>query len=79
MIWQDFIFSAGSITFIAALVRMVVEDNPPPLIAAATTGLTLAMFAYCYATLSLTFAAITTAVSALLWLALAVQRWRKDA
>lgn len=77
--WQDIVFTAGSLVFIVALARMVLATDKPPLFSSVSTGLTLAAFAVCYGTLGLPFACATTALSALLWLTLAVQRIRSTA
>jgi branched-subunit amino acid ABC-type transport system permease component len=74
--WQDFVLTAGSLVFIAALLPSVFSNNKPAISTSAITGGVLGVFAVTYATLSLWFAAVTTAMSAVLWLFLAIQKLR---
>jgi len=75
VIWQDVVFAAGSLVFVAALVPMVRAKNPPPLSSSLSTGTVLVAFVACYATLgSFWLATATTALTAGLWLELARQR-----
>lgn len=76
--WQDTVLTIGSLVFIAALLPMVFGRRKPALSSALLTGSVLLVFSAAYASLSLTFAAVTTAVTAALWMTLAVQVMHRD-
>jgi hypothetical protein len=77
MIWQDILFAVGGIVFAVALLPAVRDPQKPPLTTSLVTGCWLAAFVPAYATLGLTWAAVTTSISASLWLTLAWQRARE--
>jgi hypothetical protein len=73
MQWQDFAITAGTITFIFALIPSIYSNNKPALATSVMTGSVLTVFTIVYITLSLWFSAITTAITAVLWYVLSVQ------
>ncbi len=74
MIWQDAVLTSGSLVFISALVPMLLHRAKPPLLTSIPTGVVLLAFAATYLSLGFPVAAATSAVAALIWLALAAQR-----
>jgi len=77
MIWQDWLFMAGNIIFIAALVPAVLSKEKPPIKTSLMTGATVAAFCVGFATLGLWFSAVAQAIVSALWLSLAAQKWRR--
>lgn len=75
----DFIFTAGSLVFIAALLPSVFGPNKPALASSLLTGTVLLVFAVTYLTISLPFSAATTAITSSLWFVLAIQARRGSA
>ena len=76
--WQDIVLSIGSLMFVIALIPSVLGKDKPALATSFMTGLVLVVFTVTYATLSLKYTTVTTALSAILWLILAVQKARQD-
>lgn len=74
----DAIFAVGSLFFIVALFPMLRAETKPPPLSASITGFWLWAFAFTYASLDLTYAAVTTAVSAAMWTSLAIQSLRRN-
>lgn len=72
--WQDFVLSAGSLVFAAALLPSILGKDKPSIITSLSTGGVLIVFGFTYITLSLWYAAITTFVTGGLWGTLAVQK-----
>lgn len=77
MHWQDLVFAVGSIIFMVALIPSVRSRNKPALSSSLLTCGVLLAFVVCYATLGLTYSAVTTGGTAALWFTLAVQEIRK--
>lgn len=78
MIWQEVIFTVGSLIFIAALIPALrSEENKPPISTALITASVLSAFALAYVTLELYYASTTTAITAGIWYALAVQQYER--
>lgn len=73
MSWQDLILTIGSLIFIVSLLPMLFTSSKPPRFTALTTGTTLLAFAGVYASKSLPFACVTTALSAAIWLGIGLQ------
>lgn len=71
--WQDLIFGIGSLLFIIALLPTLLGNNKPAWETAAITSVVLYAFSICYASLDLPFATITSAITASIWLAIAIQ------
>lgn len=74
--WQDFVFTAGSLIFAVALWPSVRSIHKPALASSIMTATVLFLFAITYTTLGLTFSAITTMVTASMWTTLAIQKYR---
>jgi hypothetical protein len=72
--WQDVIIAAGSVVIVAGLLPSVFGSHKPAAPTSIITFLVLSAFAISYATLKLWYATITTAMTALLWLVLAIQK-----
>jgi len=72
--WQDVVLAVGSLIFAAALLPSIFSQDKPAFWTSVSTGLVLVVFSATYATLSLWYATVTTFLSALLWLTLAVQK-----
>lgn len=72
--WQDYVFLAGGIIFIFALFPSLFSKDKPNWM----TSISTSFFLYCYATaffsLNLKYAAITTVVTATIWLILYIQK-----
>lgn len=74
MHWQDLALTAASLVFIIALIPTVLSDTQKPALstsilnAAVSTGIAIV-----YVTLHLWFAATTTGVNGVLWLAIGLQ------
>jgi hypothetical protein len=77
-VWQDIVLAVGSISFAGALVPSLRSSNKPALATSVITGGWLSVFAATYATLRLWFATATTAVTAALWVLLAMQTRRQS-
>jgi len=71
---QDIILAIGSLIFAFALLPSVLGKDKPALWTSVVTGTVLVIFAITYATLSLWYATITTALAAFLWIVLAIQK-----
>ncbi len=78
MLWQDWVFSIGTIIFAIALVPTLVSKNKPALSTSFTTGVVLLVFAITYVTLSLWFSAITTTITGTIWLIIFSQKYFSD-
>jgi hypothetical protein len=78
MIWQDAVFSVGSIVFAIALVPATLHKDKPPLTTSIPTALVLGIFGLTYTTLNLWYSAATTAMTCLLWTILLVQKLRQS-
>jgi len=74
MHWQDIVLTTGQIIFIIALIPALKHEHKPPFSTSILNTLVLFSFAAVYITLSLWFAAFTTAAVGLLWLVLALQK-----
>ncbi|HVX24356.1 MAG TPA: hypothetical protein VG992_03380 [Candidatus Saccharimonadales bacterium] len=77
MQWQDYVIAVGSILFIIALMPSVLGKNKPALSTSVMTGSVLMVFAITYTTLHLWFAGITTALTAIQWFILAIQKYQQ--
>jgi membrane glycosyltransferase len=74
MHWQDIVITCGQIIFIIALVPAIKHAHKPPFSTSILNTIVLISFAFVYVTLSLWFAAVTTAVVGILWFILAMQK-----
>lgn len=71
--WQDYVFAAGSLIFIVALVPSVIGEHKPEFWTSVLTSLVLLVFSITYWTLGLNFGAATTVLASNLWGVLALQ------
>lgn len=76
MHWQDIVLTIGQIIFIIALVPSILSPDKPALQTSVVTAAVALSIAAVYVTLSIPFAAISAALNGVLWLVLAVQKWR---
>jgi hypothetical protein len=65
--WQDAVLSVGSLLFTAALIPTIRGSTKPAFLTALVTSAVLTTFVVVYVTLSLWFAAATTALGAACW------------
>lgn len=72
--WQDIVFAAGSIVFTIALIPAIVKKQYPPISTCLLTGVMIGIYAITDLTLALWFSAITSAVSALIWIMMGVKQ-----
>lgn len=72
--WQDYVLAAGSVIFALALLPAVLGPGSPPASTSGTTAGVLYSFAVVDVTLGLTFTALTTVATALLWTTLLIQK-----
>jgi hypothetical protein len=75
---QDYIFMIGGFIFILALIPTLRSSDKPPIKTSLMTGGVLATMSICYYTLALYLAWITTAITAVMWMAIAIQKHRQD-
>lgn len=75
--WQDLIFTAGSIIFALALMPSILGPHKPALASSITTASVLYVFAATYLTLDLIFSAVATFTTGAMWTALAIQKYRQ--
>ena len=76
MIWQDVVLMVGGFIFAIALFPSILSAHKPSRITCLLTGIVLLAFMGAYATLGLTLATISTALTALCWFILLGQRRR---
>jgi hypothetical protein len=73
--WQDFVFTFGSIGFTIALIPALRSKQKPPVSSSLLTGTFLLIFALTYVTLGLWLSVIFGTILALTWLTLALQAY----
>ena len=76
--WQDLVFSLGSIVFTIALIPAILEKRSPPASTCVLTGAMVGVYAATDLTLELWFSAITSAISALLWIWMGIKQIDKN-
>jgi hypothetical protein len=76
MEWQDIVISVGQWILAAALLPSVFSNDKPALATSILTGSILAVFSFTFYTLNLPGATLSAAAVAILWLILALQRYR---
>lgn len=75
--WQDAIFTTGTVLFGLALIPTIYASAKPDLWTSALTAAVLAMFTVAHFTLTLWFASAASAILAVEWSVLGYQRWRQ--
>ncbi len=79
MSWQDVVLALGGFVLATALVPALRSAEKPPLRTSFVTGSVLAAFTVTLGTLGLWLATVPTAIQAVGWLYLGVQRLRRGA
>lgn len=77
MLWQDAVFTFGSLFLTITLVPMLRAHSKPPLTSSVPIALILYVFAATYLTLGFVLAPAIEGVQATLWAWLAVQRLKE--
>jgi hypothetical protein len=75
--WQDIIFTLGSIVFAVALLPSIRGKDKPHPATSLMTGGVLFIFALTYLSLELWFSASATMVTSTMWITLLIQEKRK--
>ena len=78
MQWQDLVITFGQIIFSIALLPMIFGKDKPALVSSLVTGLVLMIYAITYTTIQFWFGATTTALTGIIWLILANQKYRLE-
>ena len=72
--WQDIVFAVGSIVFTIALVPAIIKRKYPPISTCILTGFMIGIYAATDLTLQLWLSAISSVISALLWIWMGVKQ-----
>jgi hypothetical protein len=72
--WQDYVFMVGSFMFSLALIPAIRSRGKPPIKTSLSTGIVLAVFGVCYATLGLWLAMTANALTTICWFILFIQK-----
>jgi uncharacterized membrane protein len=76
LMWQDYIFTIGSLFFIVGLIPALRSVDKPPVKTSLITGFWLAVFALTYISLGLYLSMVVTAITSFCWFTLAWQKYR---
>ena len=77
--WQDWLLSVAVWVLLFAMIpTLISKTEKPALLTSLITGSALAIIAFVYATLSLWWSAVPTALISASWFVLAYQRYRLD-
>ncbi len=79
MVWQDILFMIGGFIFAPSLVFMIRAKDKPPLATSIPTAVVLTCYLIAYSSMNFWLAFISTALTALCWWVLVLQRrkqWR---
>jgi predicted cation transporter len=79
MIWQDILIGSAQAMLAIGLLPALLHHHKPPLSTSAVTALGMAAFVVAFAALGLWWATVMSAVQLVLWVILAVQKWRMTA
>jgi hypothetical protein len=74
ILWQDYVFAVGSFIFSIALIPAIISKDKPPISTSLTTGIILAVFIFCYASLGLWLSACSGSLTAIAWFILFFQK-----
>lgn len=74
MIWQDWVFTVGSLILTVGILPMLWHKHKPPLTSSIPVFVVLYAFTATYPTLNIYLACAIEGVQSTLWVALAVQR-----
>jgi len=72
--WQDWIFTIGSLIFVLALIPAIKAKEKPPVKTSLSTGLVLLAFVCCYISLELWLSVISGSLTATCWFILFIQK-----
>jgi len=75
--WQDVLLALGGVVFFIALIPSITSNDKPARVTSFSTALVLSVFAATYASLSLTFTAGVTALTAAAWWVLFYQKLKR--
>ena len=73
--WQDYVLTTVQVFFCLTLIPMLLAEKKPPLMSSIPTGLAIFVSVAVFITLHLWFAAVSSAIVGIQWLALAWQEW----
>lgn len=76
--WQDLVFGAGNLIFLAALLPSLMSENKPAFTTSLLTGSVLALYSFTYVTLDLWISVAASSALSAGWLVLAWQKHRSD-
>ena len=76
MVWQDIVIAVCQLCFLPAMLPTLLGPDKPALSTSVLNALIVAVITVCFATLQLWFAVGTGTVTVLIWLTLAVQKYR---
>ena len=76
MTWQDIVIAIGSWIFIISLIPTLIGKEKPAMSTSFPTGVVLLVYAGVYITLHLWLSVVSTAIMAILWLTLGLQKLR---
>ena len=71
--WQDWVMSIGQWLFIIALLPTIFSSNKPPLLTSILTAIVLSSFVVALSSLGLIISAISTGLTCVCWIIIAVQ------
>jgi hypothetical protein len=79
MVWQDAVLSIGGLIFILALLPSIFGPDKPAFLTSLLNTIVVSSFMIVYLSFSLWLSAVTTGLTASMWLILAFQKYqRKD-
>lgn len=79
MIWQDILIGSAQAMLAIGLVPALIHDHKPPLATSIATALGMAAFVVAFATLGLWWSMTMSGVQMVMWIVLALQKWRGGA
>lgn len=77
MIWQDVVFMIGGFVFAPSLLFMIRAKDKPPVATSLPTAIVLTVYLLLYATMGFWLALASTALTAVAWWVLFIQRRRQ--
>ena len=78
MAWQDWVLTIGSFIFSIALIPSLISKDKPAVSTSLSTGIILVIYSYVYYTLNLYLSMVTVAITGVIWLTLAWQKWQQE-
>lgn len=77
MTWQDIVLMIGNFCFAIALIPTIRSKHKPPIATSAMTSIILIIFCIVYLSLGLNLGFIATALTAVCWLVILIQKKEK--